>query len=138
MKRSRLRNKYLNNNNEENVNCKPNKLYTQKRNYWVSLLRRTKKVYYENLDERKVSDKKLSWKTVKPLLSEKFNSRERTSLSENGEIVKAGKRTAEIFNKFFGNIVKNLSVSQYCDFDSIIENVKYPTLKAIPKYKKTL
>ena len=61
MKRSRLRNKYLNNNNEEN-----RKLYAQQRNYCVSLLRKTKKVYYENVDERKVSDNKLFWKTVKP------------------------------------------------------------------------
>ena len=74
MKRSRRRNKYLNNNNEEN-----RKLYAQQRNYCVSLLRKTKKVYYENLDERKVSDNKLFWKTVKPSLSEKFNGRERIS-----------------------------------------------------------
>ena len=82
MKRSRLRNKYLNNNNEEN-----GKLYAQQRNYCVSLLRKTKKVYYENLDERNVSDNKIFWKTVKPSLSEKFNARERISLIKNGEIV---------------------------------------------------
>ena len=70
MKRSRLRNKYLKNNNEEN-----RKLYAKQRNYCVSLLRKTKKTYYENLDERNVSDNKLFWKTVKPPLSEKFNAR---------------------------------------------------------------
>ena len=118
MKRSLLRNKYLNNNNEEN-----RKLYAQQRNYCVSLLRKTKD-YYENLDERKVSDNKLFWKTVKPSLSEKFNARERISLTENREIVKTGKGTAEVFNNFFGNIVKNLNISQYSDFDPIIENVK--------------
>ena len=75
MKRSRIMNKYLNNNNEENRN-----LYVQKRNSCVSLLRKTKKVYYENLDESKISDNKLFWKTVKPSLSEKFNARERISL----------------------------------------------------------
>ena len=101
MKRSRLCNKYLNNNNEEN-----RKLYAQQRNYCVSLLRKTKKVYYENLDERKVF-----WKTVKPSLYEKSNARERISLSENGEIVKTEKGAAEVFNKFFGNIVKNLNIS---------------------------
>ena len=37
------------------------KLYTKQRNYCVSLLRKTKKASYENLDERKVSDNKL-WK----------------------------------------------------------------------------
>ena len=86
MKRSRLRNKYVNNNNEEN-----RKLYAQQRNYCISLLRKTKKVYYENLDEIKVSDNKLFWKTVKPSLSEKFNARERISLIEHGEIVKTEK-----------------------------------------------
>ena len=70
------------------------------------------------------------WKTVKPSLSEKFNARERISLSENDKIVKTEKEKAEVFNNFFGNIVKNLNISQYSDFDPIIENVKDPTLKS--------
>ena len=49
------------------------------------------------------------WKSVKPTLSQKFNARERISLNENGEIVKTEKETAEVFNSFFGNIVKNLN-----------------------------
>ena len=56
MKRSRLRNKYLKNNNGEN-----RKLYAKQRNYCISLLRKTKKAYYENLNERKVSDNKFFW-----------------------------------------------------------------------------
>ena len=79
MKRSRLRNKYLKNNNEEN-----RKLYAKQRNYCVSLLRKTKKAYYENLDERNVSDNNLFWKTIKPSISEKFNARKRISFTENG------------------------------------------------------
>ena len=71
---------------------------------------------------------------VKPSLSEKFNARERIGLIENGDIVKNEKGTAEVFN--IGNIVKNLNISQYSDFDPIIENVKDPTLKAILRYKK--
>ena len=131
MKRSWLRNKYLDNNIEEN-----RKLYAQQRNYCIFLLRKTKKGYYENLDERKVSNNKIFWEAVKPSLSKKFNARERISLSENGEIVKTEKETAEVFNNFFGNIVKNFNISQYSDFDPITENVKDPTLKAIFKYKK--
>ena len=95
MKRSRIRNKYLKNNNKEN-----RKLYAKQRNYWVSLLRKTKKAYYENLDERKVSDNILFWKTVKPSLSEKFSALEMISLSENYKIVKTEKETAELFNNF--------------------------------------
>ena len=100
------------------------------------MLRKTKKVYYENLDEKEVPDSKLFWKTVKPSLSKKFNAKERISLIENGDIVKTEKETAEVFNNFFGNIVKNLNISQYSDFDPIIENIKDPTIKAILKYKK--
>ena len=113
LKRSRLRNKCLKNNNEENRN-----LYTKQRNYCVSLLRKSKKADYENLDEGKVSDNKPFWRIVKASLSEKFNARERISLSENGDIV------------------KNLNISQYSDFDPSVENVKNPSLKAILKYKK--
>ena len=100
------------------------------------MLRKTKKAYYENLDERKVSDNKPFWKRIKLSLSKKFNARKRISFSENGEMVKTEKETAEIFNDFFRNFVKNLNISQYSDFDPIIENVKDPTLKAILKYEK--
>ena len=101
------------------------------------MLRKTKKAYYENLDVRKASDNKLFWKTVKPSLSKKFNGREMISLSENGEIVKTEKGTTNVFKNCFGNIVNNLNISQYSDFDPIIiENVKDPTLKAKLKYKK--
>ena len=54
MKRSRLRNKYLKNYNEET-----RKLYTKQRNYCISFLRKTKKTYNETLDERKVSESKI-------------------------------------------------------------------------------
>ena len=46
MTRSRLRNKYIKNRNEEN-----RVIYVKQRNYCVSLLRKSKKKYYENLDE---------------------------------------------------------------------------------------
>ena len=108
----------------------------KQRNYCVSFLRKTKKAYFENLDKRKVSDKKLFWKTVKLSLSEKFNARERISLSENGKIAKTEVETAEVFNSFFSNIVKNLNTSQYSDLDPIIEKVKDLTLKTILKYEK--
>ena len=61
------------------------KTHVNERNHCVCLLRKTKIAYYENLDERKASDNKRFWKTVKtvkPSLSEKFNARERISLSE--------------------------------------------------------
>ena len=71
-----------------------------------------------------------------PSLSKKFNARERINLSQNGKIVKTEKETAKVFNNFFGNIVKNVNISQYSDFDPIIKKAKDLTLKAILKYKK--
>ena len=68
------------------------------------MLRKTKMAYYENLDETKVSDNKRFWKKVKPSLSEKFNARERISLSENGEI----------------SLLKLNKVSQYSDMSNKI------------------
>ena len=58
------------------------------------------------------------------------------TLNEHGKVGKTEKGTAEDFNNFFGNIVKNLNIFQHFYFDPIIDNVKDPTLKAILKYKK--
>ena len=43
--------------------------------------------------------------------------------------------TAEVLNAFFGNIVKNLEINQCSNLDSVIKNVKDPTLRAILKQK---
>ena len=71
MTRSRLRNKYLRNKNEDN-----RALYVKQRNYCVSLLRKSKKKYYENLDERNLIDNKLFWKTIKRSFSDKIVTRD--------------------------------------------------------------
>ena len=48
----------------------------------VSLLRKTKKDYYEKLKEKDVNDNKTFWKTVKPFLSDKIVSKEQITLLE--------------------------------------------------------
>ena len=47
------------------------KAYNKQRNYCVSLIRKIKKDYYNNLDYKKIIDNKSFWKYIKPLLSEK-------------------------------------------------------------------
>ena len=66
MTQTRLRNKFLKIRSAVN-----RKAYVKQRNYCVSLLRKTKKSYYSNLNEKNVTDNKTFWKTVKPLLSDK-------------------------------------------------------------------
>ena len=53
MKRTRLRNKFLKNRNDYNK-----REFSKQRNYCVSLVRKSKKLYYSNLDEKKVTDNK--------------------------------------------------------------------------------
>ena len=65
-KRTRLRNKFLQNRTESNRDC-----YNKQRNFCVSLLRKTKKDYYGNVNEKDGIDNKRFWKPVKPLFSDK-------------------------------------------------------------------
>ena len=130
MTRSRLRNKYLKNRNEEN-----RAIYVKQRNYCVSLLRKSKKTYYENLDERNLMDNKLFWKTIKPSFSDKIVTRDRIHLTENGEVVKTELETAETLNNFFGNVIKNLMIPKYSEYDPSIDRVENRAIRAILKYR---
>ena len=128
MKRSRLRNRFLKDKSLE-------MLYTQQRNYCVSLLRKTKIRYYANFNEKKILGNKQFWKVVKPLFSDKSISGDKINLTEKGKYVKTEMKTAEVFNSFFSNIVKNLKIPQYSNFHPIAQNIEDPTLKAVVKYK---
>ena len=64
MRRSQLRSKYLTKSSETNRLA-----YAKQSNFCVSLLRKTKKDYYANLNEKDIADNKKFWQTVKPLFS---------------------------------------------------------------------
>ena len=101
MKRSRLRNRFLKNRSEEN-----RKLFCEQRNKSVSLLRKSKKDYFENLNKKNITDKPSNPSCQKkPHLSERINltEEENNSLSTNCEEV------AEELNNFLANAVKNLN-----------------------------
>ena len=99
MKRIKLRNKFLKERIDESK-----KRYTSQRNYLASLLKKTKKNYYNSLNEKDVSDNKTFWKTVKPFLSDKIVSKEQILLVENDEIISEDSKIAESLNSFFSNI----------------------------------
>ena len=126
MLRTNLKNKFLKNRSNEN---KTN--YVKQRNHCASLLRKTKREYYSNSDEKKICDNKTFWKIIKPMLSKKIKSNERITLIENDEIIKTEKGTAKVLNAFFSNIVQNLDIQQYNNS----ENINDPLLKAIVRYR---
>ena len=65
MTRSKLKNKYLKNNSEDNK-----KAYKSYRNYCVKLFKTKKKMYYEKLNTKLITDNKTFWCTVKPSFSD--------------------------------------------------------------------
>ena len=66
---SRLRNRFLKKRSEEN-----RKVFCKQRNKCVSLLRKSKKDYFANLNKKNITDNKRFLKTVKPFLSKKNSS----------------------------------------------------------------
>ena len=66
MKRSRLRNDILQKKTDQN-----RKLNLKQRNKCASVLKKSKKECYQNLDEKNVKDNEKFWKAAKPLLSDK-------------------------------------------------------------------
>ena len=45
-------------------------------------------------------------------------------------------KIAETFNKFFGNITKNLNISVNSDVLEVVSMIKYPIIAAIEKHKQ--
>ena len=108
--------------------------YTQQRHKGVSLLRKTKINYKGNLEEKDITENKKFWKTVKPPLSDKSINSNKIHLNDNGELINSEPKTAEVLNKFFSNIVKNLKIPEYENLSSNFEKVKDSVFKAILKY----
>ena len=65
------------------------------------------------MDESNVADNKKLWKTVKPLLSEKSVSREKTNLTRDKNKLNSESEKVETFNNFFSNIVKELEIPEF-------------------------
>ena len=140
MTRSRLKNKFLKDPNDEN---RAN--YTKYRNYCTGLFRKEKKLYYNNLDIKLITDNKKFWKTVKPFFSDKHFIHNKINLLDGDEIISDDLQVAQRFNKYFSNVVKNLDIegfeSDYC-FDlgldhiaNIVEKFKdHPSIHKIKEH----
>ena len=110
--------------------------YISQQDYCVSLLKKTKKNYYNSLNDKDVSDNKTFRKTAKPFLSDKIVSKEQILLVENDEIISEDSKIVESLNSFFSNIIKNPEIPGYRPHnDSLFENGFNPILKVILKYR---
>ena len=105
MLRTRLRNIYLKQRTETTKVA-----YNWQRNKCVSILKKSKKSYFESLDTKFVKDNKHFWKRISPLFSNKIKSKENITLVENDEIISSDIEVAKTFQNFFSSIVKNLNI----------------------------
>ena len=101
----------------------------------MSLVRKSKKLYYSNLDEKKVTVNKIFWKTIKPFLSNKIVSREKITLIQEDEIVESDINTVQILNTSFFDIVSNLKITEYANCNPISDKINDPVIKSIVKYR---
>ena len=137
MHRSKLKNRY------NKFPTEANKIsYRKYRNFCVSLLKKEKRKYYNNLDLKNFSDNKKFWQSVKPLFSGKSKIKNNITLLHNGNIVTEKNEVAEILNNYFIEAVKNLEIEKFSHegageiqsennenivevIDSILEKYKY-------------
>ena len=70
-------------------------------------------------------------KAVKPFLSDKIVLTERITVTDNGEVLRTGQDTANVLNTFLSNIITNLKIPEYADYDPIVNNTSDPSILSI-------
>ena len=105
MVRSKLRKKFLKNRSEED-----RKAYNKQRNMCFKLLRKIKKVTFQIWIQKCVVDNKKFWKTVKSSFSDKSGNFESIALLKNDSIASDDNEVANIFNKYFSNLLEDLNL----------------------------
>ena len=70
-----------------------------------------KQSYFENNDTLKISENKMFWKTVKPMVSNKCVNRDSITLVKDGNFFLENLEITETFNVTFLNLVKEMDIS---------------------------
>ena len=132
MRRSCLRNKFLNTRSKCLFKYLHRKPYNKQKNYVVTLLRK-EKFFYSNLNTNILTENRTFWKTVKPFLTDKTNKTSRITLIEEERVISQDYLIAKTFSKYFINIpIKNKSKIQ--EYESIDSSEGNPVTSIIKKY----
>ena len=87
--------------------------YKRQRNFCTTLIKKTKRNFYNNLNVNKITDNKSCWKTVKPSFTEKALKDEKIVLTENDTAFSEKNKIAEIFRSYFDGIVDGLNAAKF-------------------------
>ena len=86
-----------------------NKLaYNKQRNYYVSLFRKEKNLFQQYQYKKCLDNKRLFWKTVTPLFSDKNKYKETIILTENSNVTSDELKVAQTSNNSFVNVAASL------------------------------
>ena len=112
-----LRSRFKNNFNKHPTEANKT-LYKKQRNFCVSLLKKEKRKYYNNLDVKIFDDNRKFWKSVKPLFSNKQRAFPKDIILVEGNIITSNKKeVAENLNNFFVDAVTHLEIEPYMPED---------------------
>ena len=131
MKRSKLRNKYLRERTNETKS-----LYKKQKNLCVSILRKNKRDYFGNLNNKIVTDNRKFWKIISSLFSEKVFHRECITLKGSIKTIINNVELAEMFNTFFSKILPNLNIDNNLGDNITNPNITDTVFCAIQKYER--
>ena len=103
-------NKYLKRKSEEN-----RQRLVKQVNLCASLLRKMKKSYCLNLNEKNVIDNWKFLKTVKSMVSIKFVNSEKITLVDNEKTITNDKEIAKVLHDFFSNMIRTTSLGIFIE-----------------------
>ena len=109
-------------------------IYRKQRNYCVSLLRETKKRFYENLNPKLIVDNKTFSKQAKPFFSDKPPITNNITPLEGNKIISTPSECADIMNNFFSDAVSELDIDRQMYVDSVVDN-NNPVEKAVEMFR---
>ena len=131
MTRSRLEHVYQKDRTTENY-----RRYKKQRNFCNRLNFRSKREYYSNLDENKLTDVKTFWKTTKPFLTDKgVGKNKRITLIKNNNIISDDQEVAETLNSFFERAVLSLDIKEPVEYINECAHIEDPIDAIVEKFK---
>lgn len=84
---------------------------------------------FSNVNEKGIVDNKVFCKTEQLSLSDKNILTNKTSLSENKQIIKSELETEEVLK----NLLVDLEISKVLDYESLVDHIEGKTLREILK-----
>ena len=102
----------------------------------MSLLRKTKRGGFKQLNNKVISDNKKFWQTISPIFSEKAFRKETIIVKYSNRTITNNHELAKAFNTFFSKVTENLKLDS--NLVEITENLNISdyVIKVIKKYEK--